>query len=349
MPSKEVDVEASDSASGTIEDINSEEIEDKTFNIDAKDNATPEIDNVEKEANKLTTKERIVKIVSSVKSALTGIKDVAYALLDIPQNKNVDINVNSGDALGKIGAVAGALSGISGVISTTIQANIDTSGIEEAKEEIRELQKEVEKHQPQNKKNAIKATTRATGTFSEGNAYARGTDGTAGYKGSALVGELGQELLIRNGMFQLIGKHGAEFTDIRPSDIIFNASQTKALLKYGRISTRGKALADGTDFTPLSVSDPKKYEMLNSFVSKIHSNTDIMKGSILNINSSVKELTKQINSANMLYNPTEQTPIINITNPTFQCTGVTGEEVLHQIERSFEGLFVNAYQQSARK
>ena len=39
-------------------------------------------------------------------------------------------------------------------------------------------------------------------------------------------------------------------------------------------------------------------------------------------------------------------PVINVNNPTFTCTGVTGEEVLAQIQREFTGLFTNAYQQS---
>lgn len=126
-------------------------------------------------------------------------------------------------------------------------------------------------------------------------------------------------------------------------------SQTEQLLKHGHINSRGKAYADGKSVAPLSLADPEKFKLLNSFVPKLHENTDIMKVSILNIDSSIKELTKQIDKTNMLYSPSEQTPIININNPTFQCTGVTGEEVLHQIEHEFEGLFMNAYQKSSRK
>lgn len=42
-------------------------------------------------------------------------------------------------------------------------------------------------------------------------------------------------------------------------------------------------------------------------------------------------------------------PIITINNPTFTCTGITGEEVLHEIESQFSGMFLNAYQQSMKK
>ena len=42
-------------------------------------------------------------------------------------------------------------------------------------------------------------------------------------------------------------------------------------------------------------------------------------------------------------------PNLSIDNVTFTCTGVTGEQVLRQIEGSFKGLFLNAYQQATTK
>ena len=43
------------------------------------------------------------------------------------------------------------------------------------------------------------------------------------------------------------------------------------------------------------------------------------------------------------------TPNLTIDNVSFNCTGVTGEQVLRQIEGSFKGLFLNAYQQATTK
>ena len=42
-------------------------------------------------------------------------------------------------------------------------------------------------------------------------------------------------------------------------------------------------------------------------------------------------------------------PNLTIDNVSFNCTGVTGEQVLRQIEGSFKGLFLNAYQQATTK
>ena len=81
--------------------------------------------------------------------------------------------------------------------------------------------------------------------FAKGTAYADGNWGAGVSTNRALVGELGPELRVRNGKYELIGEDGAEFTDVRPSDIIFNHKQTEDLLKNGHISGRGKAYADG--------------------------------------------------------------------------------------------------------
>ena len=79
-----------------------------------------------------------------------------------------------------------------------------------------------------------------------GTAYNNGRSMTAGYSGRALVGELGPELLVRDGIASLIGRNGAEYTNIRKDDIIFNHKQTEQLQKYGHITSRGKAFASGT-------------------------------------------------------------------------------------------------------
>lgn len=60
--------------------------------------------------------------------------------------------------------------------------------------------------------------------------------------GTSLVGELGQEILVRDGHFETIGDNGAEFIQTRPNDIIFNHKQTEALLKNGYVTSRGKMI-----------------------------------------------------------------------------------------------------------
>lgn len=62
---------------------------------------------------------------------------------------------------------------------------------------------------------------------------------------TALVNELGTELVVRNGHFFTI-PGGAQFTNLKRGDIIFNHKQTKELLNYGRIRSHGRAIAEGT-------------------------------------------------------------------------------------------------------
>ena len=79
-----------------------------------------------------------------------------------------------------------------------------------------------------------------------GTAHANGNWGFEG--GEALVGELGQEIVVdpKTSSWYTVGDHGAEFVDIPQNAIIFNHKQTESLLKNGYVTGRGHALAGGT-------------------------------------------------------------------------------------------------------
>lgn len=91
----------------------------------------------------------------------------------------------------------------------------------------------------------------AGGGFADGTANANGTAYADGNWGApktetSLVGELGPEILVRNGKWTTVGENGAEFTQVKKGDIIFNHKQAEQLLKHGRVTGRGKAYASGT-------------------------------------------------------------------------------------------------------
>ena len=93
----------------------------------------------------------------------------------------------------------------------------------------------------------VNGTAHANGTVN-GNAYARGNWG-AKRSATALVGELGQELVVRGSRWFTVGDKGAEFRNIRKGDIIFNHLQTKELFEHGYVTSnggRGRALVNGT-------------------------------------------------------------------------------------------------------
>lgn len=84
-----------------------------------------------------------------------------------------------------------------------------------------------------------------------GNAFAKGNWGTK-EDGSALMGELGQEIIVRDGHWFTVGDNGAEFVGYKKGDIVFNHKQSEELLKNGYVTSgggRGKALAEGTAFS----------------------------------------------------------------------------------------------------
>ena len=104
--------------------------------------------------------------------------------------------------------------------------------------------------------------TRQDVVAARGTAFAQGNWGTS-KSGTALGGELGPEIVVRDGRWFTIGDNGAEFFEYKKDDIIFNAAQTEQILEKGKITAgnrRGKALAggtafaEGTAFAPGSVS-----------------------------------------------------------------------------------------------
>lgn len=103
--------------------------------------------------------------------------------------------------------------------------------------------------------NGVDGTAHANGTAyangTAGKAFAQGNWGTK-ENGVALGGELGTELLVRNGHWYTIGEDSAEFFGYKKGDIIFNADQTREIFEKGKITHgngRGRALAEGTAFS----------------------------------------------------------------------------------------------------
>lgn len=138
---------------------------------------------------------------------------------------------------------------------------------------------EPDDYQPKNKKFTVKAILQKVGDWwdtllsggskrsvvngtanVDGTAFINGTTGRAFKRGdwsikdsgTALVGELGAETLVRDGRYYTIGDTGAEFIRYKKGDIIFNHKQTEELFKNGKVDSgggRGEALVSGTAFS----------------------------------------------------------------------------------------------------
>ena len=114
-----------------------------------------------------------------------------------------------------------------------------------------------------------------TGSDVNGTAHVNGTTGKAfkngnwGTKedGTALVGELGQEMIVRDGHFFTVGDDGAEFVNYKKGDIVFNHKQTEELFKNGYVTNgggRGRAFAEGTAFSSGTPANRPSYSSSHS-------------------------------------------------------------------------------------
>lgn len=119
----------------------------------------------------------------------------------------------------------------------------------------------------------VDGTAHAGGTAHvDGTAFKAGSWGTKN-SGTALGGELGEELVVRNGKFFTIGSDSAEFFSYKKDDIIFNAEQTKQIFEKGRIThgrRRGRALYEGSAFAK-GTSGNEKSEFEKQYTYHKHS------------------------------------------------------------------------------
>ena len=79
-------------------------------------------------------------------------------------------------------------------------------------------------------------------------AYAHGKVGLSEDQ-RALVNELGMESIVRDGVWRLL-PGGAHLENLKKGDIIFNAAQTKDLLRSGKTPGRARAYAQGNVLSP---------------------------------------------------------------------------------------------------
>ena len=147
-----------------------------------------------------------------------------------PPDKNVNISMQGVSvALNDIASISDALDSLSGFSYHTVIVRYD---------------------------NQNSGVGSADGNFHiSGGAFASGTVGAPNTEMS-LMGELGPELIVdpSTGRWHTVGDHGAEFTQVKRGQIIFNHLQTKQLLENGYITSRGRlqggnsAFASGTAY-----------------------------------------------------------------------------------------------------
>ena len=166
----------------------------------------------------------------------------------VPSNVNTKVSADTSTAENNVQNFTNKANSVPSKVNTTVTASTSTaeSSIQRVLKLLRSIVNRVW--------TAIVGSSggvKVNGTaHHRGTAFAKGNWGTKN-SGDALGGELGQELIVRDGRFFTIGDDSAEFFHYKKGDIIFNAEQTRQIFKNGKIthgSRRGKAFATGTAF-----------------------------------------------------------------------------------------------------
>ena len=175
-----------------------------------------------------------------------------------------DINILQGE-----GAITtlDVLTEIKDILSQTYELMVETSDAQTKAQSFADVWNGIKDKAVTLTQSVVEFFTRTPkddgGSDINGNAHLHGTahaNGTWGADKSetALMGELGEELIVRGNKFFTVGSRGAEFFDVQKGDIIFNHKQTKSLLENGYVTGRGKlhggsAFASGTAYAPGAV------------------------------------------------------------------------------------------------
>lgn len=260
-----VKVNVKGNAKKTIDSIKKSlsSMKSKSISIKVKGNAKKTISSISKSLKKLKSKRISIKVKGNASSV---IKKIASALKKL-KNKKITVKVKD-NASHKISSIKGKLNAL-GKMHPTPKVTINTSGlpaVEAAKSAINGLHdKSVNvsvNYSQSGKPSKGGGVAHGTAAFAHGTipkitnsrrALASGTLG-AKFSGLSLTGEVAPELVVRGNKWFTTGDNGAEFTDIRRGDIVFNHQQTADLLSKGSTNSRASikggmsAFAHGTAF-----------------------------------------------------------------------------------------------------
>lgn len=143
------------------------------------------------------------------------------------------LDLNTTEALTKLGTVAELMNQISDTTITVPTPNISTPS----------------SSQPY-KPGKSYAERNGAGSTGFSTAHAAGTNGGLTRAERALVGELGYEVVVNphSGKWYTVGEHGAEFVNLPKDAIVFDHQKSEELLKNGFVGARGMAMAEGNAY-----------------------------------------------------------------------------------------------------
>lgn len=188
----------------------------------------------------------------------------------------------------------------------------------------------------------------------EGAALASGSWAVQSNAAKALMGELGYEIIVRNGRFFTVCENGAGIVPIKKGDIVFNHKQSEQLLKYGHISGRGRAYADGTVGSPLAsgrllplADNHPSMELqrkFSAYMDKVTRNLDELIFPVNKIHKNMGNMSNVINNLNTINTTANQ---ITINKLDLSCPNVTNSSGIEYIQKELGHLSLRALQEPA--
>ena len=142
-------------------------------------------------------------------------------------------------------------------LEKTIKAKVEVDSSELDKASSKPSKKDSKNKEKEEKSDNKKSHADGTFNLLKGNLAKQGFANASGNISipkdqTALVNEMGEELIVRDGRWFTV-KGGAQFTELKKGDIVFNHLQTRQLLRNGKITSsdnRGRmAYHDGTGTT----------------------------------------------------------------------------------------------------
>jgi hypothetical protein len=195
------------------------------------------------------------------------------------------------------------------------------------------------------KSGGASGSANANGNFTgavirSGAAFASGTLG-ASKDETALLGELGNELVVRGNRFFTVGNNGAEMFNVKKGDIIFNHQQTKDLLDKGCAMGHGVAYAEGNagrvtmtaGIRPFRPGDPT-YDMMQQFKTCYSNNVDALNLNTNALNQRHEDFMRQVqNISNSVVNRQKTvTQTINVSLPNINDSS-TAQDIMRDLSQ----------------
>lgn len=195
------------------------------------------------------------------------------------------------------------------------------------------------------KSSGASGSANANGNFTgtvirSGAAFASGTLG-ASKDETALLGELGNELVVRGNRFFTVGNNGAEMFNVKKGDIIFNHQQTKDLLDKGCAMGHGVAYAEGNagrvtmtaGIRPFRPGD-QTYDMMQQFKTCYSNNVDALNLNTNALNQRHEDFMRQVqNISNSVVNRQQTvTQTINVSLPNITDSS-TAQDIMRDLSQ----------------